>query len=170
MRMYEYPQIKVKGPHLSPAPVDHYHNNRHANQKLHFARQPYCQASYSYLTVSTDLGDIETPTPSQCRHHEAPHPAFKATHKVNTSSLSLPINHFHPFLKNARPLHPPPRHSFQIPLPLHPRPLNRSRLRHPSSRRCPFDNCSKRALLRSLWLAYIPLLHSIESVFAEHQG
>ena len=127
-------------------------------------------SKFVFVFYHRTFGDVETPTPSLMSSRRSFHPAFQSAHKVNTRSpfrspaIASALSH------NGCPLHPPPCHSLQIPLPFHSRPLHRSRLRHTSSRRSPLDSRSKRALLRPLRLAYIPLLHSIESVFAEYQG
>ena len=125
---------------------------------------------FVFVSYHRTLGEIKMPTPSQMSSRRGFHPAFKATHKINTRCPStlqqlLPLSP-----NNGRPFHPPPRHSLQIALPLHPCPLNRSCLRYPSSRRSPLHHCSKRALLRPLRLAYISFLHSAESISAYYQG
>ncbi len=143
--------------------------NRRPSQEPQPPRQPFSQNSYSYLLIGPSA-ILKHRLRPQCRHDEASIPCSEATHKINTHSPFRSPAIASTLPQNARPLHPPPRHSIQVPLPLHSRPLHRSRLRHPSSRRSPFNNRSKRTLLRPLRLAYIPLLHSVESIFAYYQG
>ena len=119
-----------------------------------------------FVSYHRTFGEIQSPTPSSMSSLRSFHPAFKATYKVNTQSPFRYPAIASTFPQNACPLHPSPRYSLQIALPLHPHPLHRSRLRHPSSRRSPLSNRSKRTLLRPLRLAYISLLHSVESLFA----